>query len=84
MGAGVALIVAGSLVGLIVVFVLWRRLAPAVALALLAGCGVAVGAGGLLVQDVVTAAEWTLTLVALGVLAPLHARLVFGLPGRRA
>lgn len=83
MGAGVALIVAGSLVGLLVVFGGWRRLPAPPALALLAGCGVLVGSGALLVQDGASALEWAITLTTLGVLTPVHARLVFGRPGPR-
>ena len=79
-GLGVGLITAGTLLGLLVVFGAWDRLPSRVSLPLLAACGVAVGSGALLVQDEVSGAEWALTLVALGVLTPLHARLVFGPP----
>lgn len=80
-GLGVALILAGSALSLATVFGAWRRLAFPVALAVLAACGALVGAGALLVQHDVTTAEWSLTLVTIGVLTPLHARLVFGRPG---
>jgi hypothetical protein len=81
-GPGVALIVGGSLIALGCVFLAWRRLPPAVSLAILAVCGEAVGAGALLVQDRASDAEWAITLVAFGALVPLHARLVFSRPNR--
>lgn len=80
-GAGVGLIVGSSLVGALVVVALWRGLAPAVAMPSLAALGSALGAGALLVQDHASAAEWAITVVVLGLLTPLHARLVFGRPG---
>ena len=43
----------------------------------------AIAAGGLLVQEDVGAASWAFALVLLAILAPVHARLVFGPPGRR-
>lgn len=84
MGAGIALIVSGSLMGLLIVFGAWRRLPPVVAFALLAGCGALVGTGALLVQEDVSRLEWALTLGVLGVLTPFQARLVFGRPGPSA
>jgi len=42
----------------------------------------AIGAGGLLVQEGVGPGDWALTLLVLGALNPLHGRLVFGRPGR--
>ncbi|HEY7754688.1 MAG TPA: hypothetical protein VID69_00510 [Actinomycetota bacterium] len=81
LGLGVTLITAGSLLGLLVAFGAWPRLPGPVALALIAACGIALGAGALLVQHDATAVEWVLTLVTLGVLAPVHVRLVFGPPG---
>jgi hypothetical protein len=56
-------------------------LPPVTALALTAACGTAIGAGGLLVQEDVGPASWAVALVVLGVLTPVHARLVFGEPG---
>jgi hypothetical protein len=82
LGAGVALIVAGSLVGLITVFVLWHRIPTAVALITTSVCGMSLAAGGLLVQEDVAAASWAFALGLLAILAPAHARLVFGRPGR--
>jgi hypothetical protein len=81
---GIALIASGSLVAVLVVFGLWRRLSTAAAMTILAVCGVVVGAGALLVQERASAFEWALTLVGLGVFAPVHARMVFGPPGAPA
>jgi hypothetical protein len=81
---GIALIVAGSLLGLLTMFALWRRLPAPAALVLLAAAGMAIGAGALLVQEGAGAEDWALTLLVLGVLTPLHGRLVFGQPGRSA
>ncbi|HET8525491.1 MAG TPA: hypothetical protein VFM81_02520 [Actinomycetota bacterium] len=81
-GVGVATIVGASALGLMTVFVLWRRLPAAAAYLLTASCGVGVAVGGLLVQDHVGTVSWVVAVVALGVVAPVHARLVFGPPGR--
>jgi hypothetical protein len=81
-GVGLALIVAGAFLSLLTVFGLWRKLPWAAALVLLAAAGAIVGAGALLVQDDPGTADWALTLLVLGALTPLHARLVFGAPGR--
>ena len=80
-GVGVATIVVASDCGLVIVFFLWRRLRRVMALALMAACGMAIGAGGLLVQEDVGPASWAVALVVLGVVTPVHARLVFGEPG---
>src|SRR5215216_2599037 len=81
-GAGVATIVGASALGLLTVFVLWRRLPAAAASAVIAACGVGLAVGGLLVHHDVGTASWVVAIVALGVAAPVHARLVFGPPGR--
>jgi hypothetical protein len=81
-GAGIALILAGSLAGLLTVFVLWHRVPAAAALLITAVCGMCLAAGGLLVQEDVGAASWVFALVLLAILTPVHARLVFGPPGR--
>jgi hypothetical protein len=81
-GAGVTLIVAGSVLGLLTLFVLWRRLPEPAAFLLLAASGAAIGAGALLVQERAGRGDWALTLLVLGALTPLHGRLVFGRPGR--
>jgi hypothetical protein len=80
-GAGILLIAAAAAVGLFDVFVLWARLPPVVVLTLLSVCGAVLGAGALLVQGNVGAANWITTLVALALLAPIHCRAVFGPPG---
>ncbi len=61
----------------------WRRLTGRLALATLALCGIAAGAGALLLQDDVRAVEWLVTLALLGSATPLHGRLVLGASGRR-
>jgi hypothetical protein len=81
-GAGVATIVGASALGLLTVFVLWHRVPTAAGYALTAVWGVGVAVGGLLVQDDVGAASWVLAVAVLGVVGPVHARLVFGPPGR--
>ena len=81
-GAGVVTLAGASALGLLTVFVLWRRVPAAAAYALMASCGVGVAVGGLLVQDDVGTAAWVVAVVALGVVTPVHARLVFGPPGR--
>lgn len=81
-GAGVALIVAGTAAGLVTVFLLWHRIPASLALVVASVCGVCLAAGGLLVQEDVGAASWAFALVLLAILAPVHARLVFGPPGR--
>ena len=77
-----ALIAGASLVGVLVVFGLWHRLPATAAYVLLTSCGACLGLGGLLVQEDVGTASWWVAPVTLGLLAPLHARLVFGKPGR--
>jgi hypothetical protein len=79
---GVALIAGGSGLGLVVVFALWRRIRGWMALGLLVLCGLAIAAGGLLVQDEVDTGSWVVALALLGALSPVHGRLVFGRPGR--
>ncbi len=79
--AGVGLIVGGVSLALLVVLTLWRRIAAPLAFGLLAATGVAVGAGALLVQEHAGAGDWVITLAALGVLTPVHMRLVLGRPG---
>ena len=81
-GAGVGLIVAGTVAGLMTVFLLWHRIPATIALVITSACGMCLAAGGLLVQEDVGAASWAFALVLLAILAPVHARLVFGPPGR--
>jgi len=81
---GIALIVAGSAVGLVTSFVLrtmWP--APVVALVLIV-CGLAVGAGALLVMKHASATNWAVTLVLMAFLVPAHVRVVLGPFGRPA
>jgi hypothetical protein len=82
-GGGVALIALGTVAGLVTVFLLWHRIPAALAFVVTSVCGVCLAAGGLLVQEDVGAASWAFALVLLAILAPVHARLVFGPPGRR-
>ena len=82
-GWGIGLIVAGAMLALLVAFALWRRLRPAVSVVALAGAGAAIGAGGLLVQEHVGAANWAVAVAFMAVLTPLHCRLLFGRAGAR-
>ena len=80
--SGVALIVTGSVLGLFTVFVVWHRVPAGLALPVTSMCGLCIAAGGLLVQEDVGPASWMVALVLLAIVAPVHARLVFGMPGR--
>ena len=80
-GVGVALIVAASAIGALIVFGMWHRLSAGPAFGSLAVCGAGIAAGGLLVQEDVGVASWVVAPVVLAVLTPLHMRLVFGPPG---
>ena len=82
-GVGISLIVAGAALGLVDMFILWRRLPAAVALGAMSLCGALIGAGGLLVQDAAGLASWIVALAILSVLGPVHGRLVFGPAGPR-
>jgi hypothetical protein len=81
-GAGVATIVGACVLGLLTVFVLWHRVSAVLAYALTTVWGIGVAVGGLLVQDDVGVASWVLAVAMLGAIGPVHARLVFGPPGR--
>jgi hypothetical protein len=81
-GAGVATILGASALGLVTVFVLWHRVSAALAYVLTVVWGIGVAVGGLLVQDDVGVASWVLAVAVLGAIGPVHARLVFGPPGR--
>jgi hypothetical protein len=81
MGVGVGLIVGASLLAGLVLVALWRRMPAAVAMLALAGLGAVMGAGALLVQDRASGAEWAIATIVIGVLTPIHARLVLGRPG---
>lgn len=79
---GVAVIVVSGAMLALVMFGLWKRLPAGLAFALVVACSLGIAAGGLLVQDEVDRASWVLALSLLGVLGPLHARLILGSPGR--
>jgi hypothetical protein len=79
---GIALIVAGSLLALGVAFVLRRRLPGRAVFGVAAAASLAIATGALLLQAHVSAAEWTLTLVAMSLLGPAHIRIVMGPFGR--
>ena len=80
---GVALIVAGAGLLVLVGFVLRPRVARPAGMVLAAAAGAALGAGALLVQDHATAADWAVVMGATVLLTPAHVRLVFGPFGRR-
>jgi hypothetical protein len=77
-GVGIALIVASSLVGLAFAFVLRRKAPAPFVAAVLAGCGLALGAGALFELRHVSATNWTVTLVLMTFLVPAHVRVVLG------
>lgn len=81
---GVGLIAAGAAAGLVTAFVLWRRLPPALGIALAAACGATIGAGALLVQEQAGSADWAVALAALAAFSVAHDRAVFGPAGGRA
>jgi len=57
----------------------WRRVGRA-ALGLLAIAGAAVGSGALLIQSRAGPGDYAITMGALALLAPLHARVLLGPP----
>jgi hypothetical protein len=79
----VALIAAALVCGAFTLFVLWPRLPSVAGLAMIAVCGAAIAAGGLLLQDDPGNGDRILAIAVLAALAPLHSRLVFGQPGAR-
>lgn len=81
-GLGVAMIAVSGAMLALVMFGLWKWLPAGLAFALVVGCSLGVAAGGLLVQDEVDRASWVIALSVLGVLGPLHARLILGPPGQ--
>ena len=74
MTPGVALIAVSSLVAMGLV-VWWRRMPLAVALSAMAVAAAGLGAGALLVQEDVSAAEWIVTLAVFATIVPLEAHL---------
>jgi hypothetical protein len=82
--AGVVLIVVGTAGVLSTAFVLRRRLPASVVYVLLGAWSMLVGVGALAVQDHVTTADWIVTLAALALLGPAHARFLLGAFGPAA
>ena len=80
-GGAIALILAGTGLGLVVVFVLWRRLSSGSVMVLLGAFAMLVGAGALLLQAHPAPTDWLVTLAVLAVGAPLHFRWLLGPPG---
>ena len=79
---GVVAIGTGAALGLLTYFVLWKRVPAIVGVSAAVAAGATTGAGALLVQDAATAADWIFTLGVLGALTPVHAKLLFGAPGK--
>ena len=79
---GVVTIVVGAALALFTAFVLWRRVPAFAGVSCAVVAGAMIGAGALLVQAAPSTADWVFTLAVLGVLTPLHARLLFGPAGR--
>ena len=77
-GVGVSLIAVGAAVALATAFFVRTRAPAALVAAILTLCGLALGAGALLVQDHVSTTNWVLTLVLVGFLVPGHVRIVLG------
>jgi peptidoglycan/LPS O-acetylase OafA/YrhL len=82
-GIGVAAIVTGSGMALLVVVRMRRHLRGVLPTLLLAACGALVGAGALLVQEAPGVGDWAIAPAVLAVLTPVHARLVAGPAGGR-
>lgn len=79
---GIALVAVGSGLGLAATFRLRTRW-PGWAVALtLAVAGIAGGSGALLVQRLVSPADWVVTVAALAALVPFHVRVMLGPLGR--
>jgi hypothetical protein len=75
---GVGLVVLGAVTALVVSFS-FRTLLPAPAVAvLLAGCGAAIGWGGMLLQADPSGPQAAFAIISLALLAPVHVRVVFG------
>jgi hypothetical protein len=77
-GAGIALIVSGAVVAVPTAFLLRTRAPAALVATILAACGLALGAGALLVQDHVSTTNWVLTCVLVTFLVPAHVRIALG------
>jgi hypothetical protein len=75
--AGIAAIVAGAVLGLVVTLALrsrWSGRATSLALAISGGL---LGIGAIAVQDGASAAEWVLAPLILAALLPVHVRLLY-------
>ena len=78
---GIALLATGTVAGSVTVFWLRSRVSPIAVIALFAAIGVVLGTGGLLVQDPVPdLTNWSVTVLALSLLTPIHFHLVLGRP----
>jgi hypothetical protein len=77
--AGGILLIVGGALGVLATAFLLRRLLPAPGVFLLvAAFSVTLTAGALVVQDHVTTADWVVALIAMGLLGPLHVRVLLG------
>jgi len=78
---GIGLIAAGAALVLLAAFVLRTRISRAYTMAVLAGAGVVLGTGALLVQPgQANLLNWGVTVLVMAVMAPVHVHLVFGPP----
>lgn len=75
--AGIAAIVAGVVLGLVITFVLRPRWSGAATSTALAIAGGLLGVGSIAVQERASAAEWILTPVVIGIFLPLQVRLLY-------
>jgi 1-acyl-sn-glycerol-3-phosphate acyltransferase len=75
---GIAFIVAASLLLVLVAFVLRPRVLARTSLPLAALGGAGLAAGALLVQPHASAADWSVAVPAMALLAPAHIRIVLG------
>ena len=83
-GAAIALIVVGAVAVVVTSFWLRKVLPGPAVFVLLSAFSVVLTAGALAVQERTTAADWTVALVAMAFLGPLHVRVLLGPFGRRA
>ena len=80
----VALIVAGAAVWILGAFVLRTRMPMPLVSAVLALSGAAIGAGGLLLLEGATTAEWVVTLAAMAFIGGMEVRMLLGPFGKPA